>query len=980
MRTYNYILVHCAHKRKKMDLSTFIKEIQMDANIVSLYDTMMLDIVKLIKGIVIDDRIIFTNVYVLPNQKRYQECINTLSTYECSIIADDKVVLTIPVPIGCCYKPPEETSAIRGSFVIAGRRKVLMCQEKNYTFRYLARKEKCELQLSGCHCEIYMVNGILKVSLSHNNLVNIFVVMKALQKPIVTAKWDILSWTDYPKEVSGLLLESQLAATTLDSSTKCSTERILASLDDDKKAKMLSLMTCRFIETILSVRQEDDRDCLSFKSVHTPADIVRRYIEKRISKLDQQKTRSSSKQKAVTVSALNRISRDIQGNFKTGIWEGYTQGDSKRTISQALSAKSTLDSLSHVRRIEISSKERASAVMRQIHPTQLGYICPCETPEGPDVGAVKYMSSTCMITPYVNPDDVLDYLGTLPHGQDALFINGIFIARTSSEIIIDSILAYKRKGGASMFVSVYYSLDKEVHIQTTRGRYSRPLLVCNNKHTSVHINTTINDMCKIGALEMIDATEQMQRFIATTSDTICDQHTHVELHPSSMFGLSASMTPYANFNQSSRIVFQSAMSKQAMPLAPHVMMGMISDSKVLTYAQKPICTTVISNTIREYNGVNVVIAVLSYSGYNQEDSLLFNGSAIDRGLFSNIKYEVVEIVENKFMNETFVYVPDGDILRDDDGIVLTGQQVSDGDTIAAKLIISEKKQSIEKIILKNFVSGRVDKVTKHTTAEGNKIVRVRILSYRFPIVGDKFTSRHSQKGVIGAILPQEDLPFTASGMVPDIVINPHAIPSRMTVGHLLEMVMGKVYVINSNTTRDPAFPPKPKSREDVCIDATAFNKAHRSFDADIAAFSKEKMYCGTTGLPIEARVATGICYYHALRHQAKDKAHSISKGVIQSLTKQPVEGRSRKGGLRFGEMEKDCLVAHGAAFILLEKLKDTSDLCEIWICSDCGMICSSNPCISCNGSNASMHHVPYSFKLLTQELSMGNIRVGLKQT
>nr|PNR27833.1 hypothetical protein PHYPA_029985 [Physcomitrium patens] len=447
-----------------------------------------------------------------------------------------------------------------------------------------------------------------------------------------------------------------------------------------------------------------------------------------------------------------------------------------------------------------------------------------------------------------------------------------------------------------------------------------------------------------------------------------------------MFGLSASMTPYANFNQSSRIVFQSAMSKQAMPLALHTMTSMISDSKVLTYAQKPICATTISNTIKEYNGVNVVIAVLTYSGYNQEDSLLFNKSSIDRGLFSSIKYEVVEIIENKFMNETLVYIPDGDVLRDNDGIVLVGQQVKDGDTIAAKLVITEKKQSIEKIVLKSFVSGQVDKVTKHTSVEGNRIVRVRILLYRFSIVGDKFTSRHSQKGVIGAILSQEDLPFIKDGIAPDLVINPHAIPSRMTMGHLLEMVMCKIYILDSNNARDPMLPSKPKSRESICIDATAFNKAHRSFEADIAKLSKEKMYCGTTGLPIEAKVATGICYYHALRHQTRDKAHSISKGVIQSLTKQPVERRSRKGGLRFGEMEKDCLIAHGAASMLLEKLKNTSDLCEIWICHDCSTICSSNPYINCNGRNTKEHRLPYSFKLLAQELSIANIKVGLKCT
>uniref|UniRef100_A0A7I4F050 DNA-directed RNA polymerase n=1 Tax=Physcomitrium patens TaxID=3218 RepID=A0A7I4F050_PHYPA len=931
-----------------MDLSRFIESIGMDSGIVKLYDIMMLYIVDLIKNITVDNSKIFNNVYVSSNQKRYQECINTLSTYECSIIADDRVVLTISVPIGCSYKPPEEATAMRGLFVIEGRRKVLMCQERNYTFMYLVRKEKCELQLSKCHCEIYMVNGVLKIFLSHNNLVNIFAIMKVLWKIITSAKREILSWTDHPKEILGLLLESQLDATTLDSNIIHSTERILATFDYDKKVKMLSLMICRFIESILSLKKEDDRNCLSFKCMHTPTDIVRRCIEKRNNKLNQQKIRSNSKQKAVIASALNRISKDIQSNFKTGVWEGYTQGDNKRTISQVLSSKSTLDSVSHVRRVEISSKERAILVIDMYNNT------------------------------YVDPDDVLNHLDVLPQGNDVLFINGLFIARTWKDSILRSIKTYKRKREAFMFVSIHYSSDKKIHIQKTRSRYSRPLLIYTNGSIPVCSNTIVDDMYKASILEMIDAIEQMQCFIATTHDSICNQHTHIEIHPSFMFELSASMTPFVNFNQSSRIVFQSAMSKQAMPLALHIMTNMISDSKILTYAQKPICTTTISNTIKVYNGVNVVIAILSYFGYNQEDSLLFNKSSIDKGLFSSIEYEVVEIIENKFMNEILVYVPDGDILRDNDGIILVGQQVKDGDTIAAKLVITEKKQSIEKIVLKSFVSRWVDKVTKHTSVEGNKIVRVRILLYRFPIVGHKFTSRHSQKGIIGAILSQEDLSFTKDEIAPDLIINPHVIPSRMTMGHLLEMVMYKIYVLDSNNARDPMLSSKPKSRESSCIDATVFNRAHRSFEADIAKLCKEKMYCGATRLPIEAIVATGICYYHVLRHQARDKAHSISKGVIQSLTKQPVEGRSRKGGLRFGEMEKDYLIAHGVASMLFEKLKNTSDLYEIWIYHDCSMICSSSPSINCNGRNTKEHRLPYSFKLLAQELSIANIRVGLK--
>nr|PNR58534.1 hypothetical protein PHYPA_005529 [Physcomitrium patens] len=286
------------------------------------------------------------------------------------------------------------------------------------------------------------------------------------------------------------------------------------------------------------------------------------------------------------------------------------------------------------------------------------------------------------------------------------------------------------------------------------------------------------------------------------------------------------------------------MNKQEMPLTFDIMTSMVSNSKILTYAQKPICITTILNIIKKYNGVNVVIVVLSYSRYNKENSLLFNKSLINRGLFSSIKYEVVEIVENKFMNETLVYIPDGDILYDNDGIILVSQQVKDY----------------------------------------------------------------------------------------------------------------------------PMLPLKPKSRESNCIDATTFNRAHRSFEANITRFSKEKIYCGTTRLPIEARVATDICYYHTFRHQARDKVHSISKGQL------------RKIQLQFKEIEKDCLIVHRITLMLLEKLKNTFDLCEIWICHDCSTICSSSPCINCNERNMKEQQLSNSSKLLAQELSIANIRMGLKYT
>ncbi|TNY22999.1 hypothetical protein DMC30DRAFT_348068 [Rhodotorula diobovata] len=473
--------------------------------------------------------------------------------------------------------------------------------------------------------------------------------------------------------------------------------------------------------------------------------------------------------------------------------------------------------------------------------------------------------------------------------------------------------------------------------------------------------------------------------------------THCEIHPSMILGICASIIPFPDHNQSPRNTYQSAMGKQAMGVyLTNYQVRMDTMANILYYPQKPLATTRSMEYLhfRELPaGQNAIVAILCYSGYNQEDSVIMNQSSIDRGLFRSLYYRSYMDQEKKsgqVQLEEFEKPTRDSTLRlkhgtyeklDADGLVGLGERVAGEDIIIGKTaplptdseelgqrLKSHTKRDVS-TPLKSTENGIVDQVLLTTNSEGLKFVKIRVRSTRVPEIGDKFASRHGQKGTIGITYRHEDMPFSAEGTTPDIIINPHAIPSRMTIGHLVECLLSKVSTITGNEGDATPF-------SEVTVEAISSLLRNYGYHSR----GLEVMYNGHTGRKLQAQVYLGPTYYQRLKHMVGDKIHARARGPVQILTRQPVEGRSRDGGLRFGEMERDCMLAHGVAGFLKERVFDVSDGYRVHVCEICGLTAIANlkkqsfECRACRNKTAIVQvHIPYAAKLLFQELQAMNI-------
>lgn len=593
-------------------------------------------------------------------------------------------------------------------------------------------------------------------------------------------------------------------------------------------------------------------------------------------------------------------------------------------------------------------------------------------------------------------DVFLDYkfIGTVKEPRE-------FVANTISE---------RRQGKLSHDLNVLYDQDTDnVFMETAKGRSVRPLIVVRNGKpllTEEHIKHLESgslqwvDLVKQGIIEFLDASEEEMALVALEESELTPEHTHLEISSLDIIGVTTALVPFGNFNQGVRLTQGSKNQKQGIGYyASNFFMRMDMDVNLLHYPQKPIVTTLMYDVL-EYDkhpcGLNVTVAIMSYKGYNMEDAIIVNGGSIDRGLARSTYYRPVEAEELRYsgglMDE--ITIPDKDVrgyrsehdyrLLEPDGLISVEAKVAEGDVVIGKtspprflsgmdeynLATNYRRES--SMSLKHGERGTVDFVMLTENEEGNKLVQVRLRDNRIPEIGDKFTSRHGQKGVIALIVPENDMPFSASGIKPDLLFSPHGIPSRMTVSHLIELVGGKVGALGGRY-----------------IDGTMFNSENeRDLREELRNYGfrengAETMYNGQTGEQFHVQIFLGNMYYLRLKHMVANKVHSRARGPIQLLTRQPTEGKAKEGGLRLGEMEKDTFIAHGASLLLKERFD--SDKTIIPVCENCGLVAVYDSrkqiahCPVCKEDvEISQIEMSYAFKLLLDELKSLTVYPRLK--
>ncbi len=587
------------------------------------------------------------------------------------------------------------------------------------------------------------------------------------------------------------------------------------------------------------------------------------------------------------------------------------------------------------------------------------------------------------------------YIGTVKNAKD----------------FVDQVVSERRMGRVSDSVNIAYSQEEEkVLIETSRGRSTRPLIVVKEGKpllTEKHIQQlekkeiSWSDLLKQGVIEYLDATEEENALVAFTEEDVTSDHTHMEISSLDLLGLITTMVPFGNYNQGVRLNQGAKNQKQAVGFyAANFLVRMDMDVSVLHYPHYPIVQSV-AHSVSDYDkhpsGQNVIVAVLTYKGYNMDDAIIINKGSVDRGLGRSTYFRPVVSEELRYsgglMDE--VTMPDKEVrgyrseheyrFLEEDGIIYPEAGVKEGDVVIGKVSPPRFLSSMDEyslasdsrressMALKHGEKGIVDFVTLTENEEGNKLVQVRLREQRIPEIGDKFTSRHGQKGVISLVVPEEDVPFTSTGLKPDILFNPHGIPTRMTVSHMMELLAGKT---GSLTGR--------------YIDATMFESEEESdirkdlLEMGFRDDGSETMYNGITGEKYDVRIFVGNMYYLKLKHMVANKLHSRARGPIQLLTRQPTEGRAKEGGLRLGEMEKDTFVAHGASLTLKERFD--SDQVVVPVCEKSGLVGyydarkNNKPMSPVYGEDSEMSdiEVSYAFKLLLDEFKSLGIYPKIK--
>ncbi len=583
-----------------------------------------------------------------------------------------------------------------------------------------------------------------------------------------------------------------------------------------------------------------------------------------------------------------------------------------------------------------------------------------------------------------------------------IYINGRLIGfHESAEELTKKTIESRRQGNIPKQVNVAWHKDtNEVYINTDAGRVQRPVIVVKNgkslytpeiKKKVEEGKMVFDEVVQQGIVEFLDSEEEENTLVAQTEEEITNKHTHLELHGGTILSVMTNMIPYMQHNMAGKALHGAKQFKQSIGVgAINQKIRHDTEGYMLYYPEKNLVKTKTMDIVKldqRPATQNFVVAIMPYYGFNTMDAVVLNKGAVERGLARASYYRNYEATEVRYpggqkdrfevpKEERVGFVEPEDYKKiGEDGLIGLEMDVDANDVIVGRTSppkfieemsdfgVDQEKRRDSSVRVKKGKPGYVDTIMMTESEEGARLVKMKIRTTMIPAVGDKFASRHGQKGVVAYIVPEEDMPFTIDGIKPDLILNPHSIPSRMTMGHLMEMLGGKAGAMTGRI-----------------IDGTPFESMERKElegmleNAGLRADGSEIFYDGISGRKIDGEIFTGIIAHRKLYHVVMNKLQARSRGPVQVLTRQPTEGKDKEGGLRFGEMETETLVGHGAAMLLHEKLIEDSDKTVELVCEKCGVIAvrddirNKNYCPICKSSGVYPVEMSYGFKLLLDEL------------
>jgi len=777
---------------------------------------------------------------------------------------------------------------------------------------------------------------------------------------------------------------------------------------EDRMKKAITL--CKLVKKFLIAKEnpkiKTDKDHYANKRVRLSGDLLSSLFRVNLSilfrDLQYSLQKSSKRKKFYSIKTLAKstlFSHRVKSAIATGSWIGERTG-----VTQNMDKTNYLATISQLQRVSsMLPSDQENFMARTLHPTHYGRFCPIETPEGTEIGLRKNLSILSRVSTRVNLDEKnflkeLEAIGLEIEGIEGsdVFFNGMFIGSVKNSNEFVKIIREKRREGVlPMELNVRNDTDlKDITISTEPGRVLRPLIIVENGESKIrneHLiqieqnQITWDDLIKKGVIEYVDAAEEENALVALYEEEVTEKHTHLEIDSMDLFGVVTSLVPYGNHDQSSRLNRGSKTQKQALGLySANYLCRLDTDVSILQYPQKPIVRSFVYDTLNTYPaGQNLMVAIMTHEGYNMEDALVLNKGSLQRGVGRSFYFRPYSAIEVNYAGglKDEIGIPEKDTSGyrteesykhlEKDGIIYPEADVDEGEVLIGKMSppkflseareISVRTKKESSVTMRQEEKGTVDAIFVTEDEEGNKVVQVKTRDQRIPELGDKFATSHGQKGVIGAIIPEEDVPFTSNGIRPDVLFNPHGLPSRMTVGYLLELLAGKVGCLKGEIVDGTSFSGESKRELEEQLEELGFR-----YDG------KETMYNGITGKRMKSKIFVGNLYYLKLKYMVANKMHGRASGKIALLTRQPIEGRARGGALRLGEMEQQALVAHGASLLLKERYD--ADKVILPICSECGSVGIEDTirektyCPLCGSENIEPIEMSYAFKLLLEEL------------